>query len=202
MKRRQSSTEKEKDAIYWDHRYMENNTPWDLGMVSPPLKNYIDCLTDHSLSILIPGCGNAYEATYLIEKGFQNVTLIDLSSTLASSLQSKYKGLPIEIIHANFFDHKGSYDLILEQTFFCALDPSLRKAYVNTCYELLSSNGKIAGVLFNKKFTETEPPYIASDEEYSDLFEHLFYFNEYQPCASSATSRLGFEVSFEFQKKK
>ena len=202
MKQPNSSTEKSEDTPYWEERYRENNTPWDLGMVSPPLKNYIDRLTDHNLSVLIPGCGNAYEASYLLERGFRKVTLIDLSATLTSSLQSKYKGQPIEIINANFFDHKGNYDLILEQTFFCAIHPSLRKAYVNTCYDLLNKDGKIAGVLFNKKFAENEPPYIASDNEYRNLFENLFHFNEFLPCTTSAGPRLGCEVSFEFQKKK
>lgn len=202
MKQSNSSTEKSEDTPYWEDRYRENDTPWDLGMASPPLKNYIDRLTDHNVSILIPGCGNAYEAGYLLEKGFLNVTLIDLSATLTSSLQSKYKELPIEIINANFFDHKGSYDLILEQTFFCALSPSLRKSYVNTCYELLKDDGKIAGVFFNKKFVENEPPYIASDDQYLNLFKDLFHFNEFLPCTTSAGPRLGYEVSFEFQKKK
>lgn len=200
MEQPNSSTGKSEDSSYWEERYRDNITPWDLGMVSPPLKNYIDRLTDHNLSILIPGCGNAYEASYLLEKGFQNVTLIDLSATLTSSLQTRYKGRPIEIINANFFDHKGSYDLILEQTFLCALHPSLRKAYVNTSYELLNKGGKIAGVFFNKKFAENEPPYIASDDEYRDLFKNLFRFNEFLPCTTSANTRLGYEVSFEFQK--
>lgn len=201
MKKNPPVTE-EKETQYWDNRYKENDTPWDMQMVSPPLKNYIDRLTDHNLSILIPGCGNAYEATYLLEQGFRNITLIDLSPTLTAALQLKYKGLPIKIINANFFDHQGKYDLILEQTFFCAIDPSLRKAYVNTCYELLNDDGKIAGVFFNKKFAENEPPYIASDEEYHALFEDRFLFNEFVSCTTSVRPRLGYEVSFEFQKKK
>ncbi len=191
----------EKETQYWDSRYKENDTPWDMHMISPPLQNYIDRLTDHNLSILIPGCGNAYEAAYLLEQGFRNITLIDISPTLTSALQSKYKGLPIKIINGNFFDHHEKYDLILEQTFFCAIDPSLRKAYVDTCYELLNDNGKIAGVFFNKKFAETEPPYIASDQEYHELFEDRFHFNEFISCTSSAGPRLGYEVCFEFQKK-
>ncbi|MEO8961526.1 MAG: hypothetical protein ABI325_06580, partial [Ginsengibacter sp.] len=94
MKQPNSSAEKSEDSSYWEERYRDNNTPWDLGMVSPPLKDYIDRLTDHNLSISIPGCGNAYEAGYLLEKGFQNVTLIDLSPTLTTSLQTRFKGRP------------------------------------------------------------------------------------------------------------
>ena len=65
-------------------------------------------------------------------------------------LKEKYKNEPIRIVNENFFYHQGKYDLILEQTFFCALDPSLREKYVEKCYDLLNDDGKIAGVFFNK----------------------------------------------------
>ncbi|MDO8993629.1 MAG: SAM-dependent methyltransferase, partial [Daejeonella sp.] len=45
---------------FWNERYRLNDTGWDLGHVSPPLKTYIDQLTDKNLRILIPGCGNSY----------------------------------------------------------------------------------------------------------------------------------------------
>src|SRR6185437_28095 len=109
------------------------------------------------ISILIPGCGNAHEAAYLLNKGFTNVTLIDFSSVVTKKLKEKYQDQPINIVNENFFNHEGKYDLILEQTFFCALQPSLRGDYVKKCYELLNEEGKIAGVLFNKKFAQAEP---------------------------------------------
>ncbi|MBC7641686.1 MAG: thiopurine S-methyltransferase, partial [Flavobacterium sp.] len=30
------------DQTYWDNQYKANATGWDLGQVSPPIKNYID----------------------------------------------------------------------------------------------------------------------------------------------------------------
>jgi hypothetical protein len=32
-----------------------------------PIKNYIDTLKDKDIAILIPGCGNTYEAAYLLK---------------------------------------------------------------------------------------------------------------------------------------
>jgi hypothetical protein len=64
-------------ASYWDNRYLQNETGWDMHQVSPPLKEYIDGLKNKDLKILIPGCGKAYEADYLLEKQFHNTTLID-----------------------------------------------------------------------------------------------------------------------------
>ncbi len=186
---------------YWDERYLNNETGWDMHQVSPPLKSYIDSIKNKDLNILIPGCGNAYEAEYLIENGFKNVTLIDFSHVVTSRLIEKYKGKPIKIVNENFFDHHEKYDLILEQTFFCALNPSLREKYVEKCYNILNDEGKIAGVFFNKKFTQSEPPFIANDEEYKKLFQPVFKFLKFQSCNNSIAPRKGYELFFEFEKK-
>lgn len=188
-------------AEYWDSRYLHNETGWDMNQVSPPLKGYIDSLEDKDLKILIPGCGNAYEAEYLLEKGFNKVTLIDLSKVVTERLKEKYKGKPIRIVNENFFDHPDKYDLILEQTFFCALVPSLWKNYVEKCYSLLNNNGKIAGVFFNKSFTSSEPPFIANDDEYRKLFQPAFTFLKFESCTNSIAPRMGYELFFEFEKK-
>ncbi len=188
-------------ADYWNNRYQNNETGWDMKQVSPPLKGYIDSLQNTNLAILIPGCGNAYEASYLLEKGFTNVTLIDISAIITAKLRETYKDKPISIVNDNFFEHSGKYDLILEQTFFCALDPSLREKYVEKCVDLLNANGKIAGVFFNRRFAETEPPFIASDDEYRNLFEPDFNFLHFENCNNSIAPRMGNELFFEFQKK-
>ena len=189
------------DSQYWSDRYLNNETEWDMHQVSPPLKSYIDTLKNKDLKILIPGCGNAYEAEYLLESGFNQVTIIDFSSVVTKKLKEKYKGKSIQVVNENFFDHKGQYDLILEQTFFCALQPSLRENYVKHCYELLKDSGKIAGVFFNKKFATVEPPFIASDDEYKKLFQLLFKFLKFEPCTNSIAPRMGNELFFEFEKK-
>jgi SAM-dependent methyltransferase len=189
------------DPEYWNNQYLNNETGWDMQQVSPPLKSYIDTLNNKDLKILIPGCGNAYEAEYLLESGFNYVTIIDISSVVTQKLKEKYNGKSIQIVNEDFFNYEGQYDLILEQTFFCALQPSLRKSYVEHCYELLKAGGKIAGVFFNKKFVPVEPPFIASDEEYKKLFQPLFNFVKFEPCNNSITPRMGYELFFEFEKK-
>ncbi len=188
-------------SSYWDERYQEDNTPWDMKAPSPPLKNYIDSIENKNAAILIPGCGNAYEAGYLLEKGFTNVTVIDLASTVTAIIKKKYKDTSLKVITGNFFELEDSYDYILEQTFFCAIDPSLRKAYVAKCYELLKPGGKIAGVFFNKKMVDVEPPYVATTEEYIELFQKKFNINKLEPCTTSVQPRMGTELYFEFEKK-
>lgn len=201
MENKTTNSESSIEPSFWDERYQNNDTGWDMHQVSPPLKGYIDSLKNKNMKVLIPGCGNAYEAEYLLSKGFINATLIDFSKVVTTRLKEKYKGQPIRVINENFFDHKGKYDLILEQTFFCALDTSLRKKYVDKCYSLLSVNGKIAGVFFNKKFAPHEPPFIANDEEYQKLFQPKFTFLKFEKCRNSIAPRMGYELFFEFEKK-
>lgn len=177
-------------STYWDDRYKEDNTPWDMKAPSPPLKNYIDTIENKNVAILIPGCGNAYEAGYLLDKGFKDVTVIDLSNTVTAVIKKKYEGSGLNVITGNFFEFKGSYDLILEQTFFCAIDPSMREAYVGKCHELLKPGGKIAGVFFNKKMVDVQPPFIASTEQYIELFKDEFFLNKLEPCTTSVPPRM------------
>ena len=186
---------------YWDKQYQNNETGWDLKSVSPPLKEFIDTLTDKNLKILIPGCGNAYEAEYLLDKGFNNVTLIDISSTLVNNLKKKFEGKPIRILHNDFFDHHETYDLIIEQTFFCAINPALRIRYAAKCFRLLNDNGRIAGVLFNIIFEKEGPPYGGHKDEYMLLLEPLFNIKQFDVCKNSIPPRSGNELFIELKRK-
>lgn len=193
---------KELNADYWSNRYNQDDTGWDIGYVSTPVKEYADQLTNKSLAILIPGCGNSYEAEYLLQHGFTNITLIDISPVLTKKLEEKFNTFnhkQLTIITGNFFDLKGKFDLIIEQTFFCALDPVLRKAYAEKMHELLKPGGKIAGVLFSKVF-EGGPPYGGSKEEYVQLFADKFKIKTMESCYNSIAPRKNSEVFFILEK--
>ena len=136
-------------ANYWDNRYRDQNTGWDVGYATPAITAYIDQLTNKDISILIPGCGNAYEAEYLAAKGFVNITCIDISPALCNALTERWRGQPMQVVCGDFFAHQGQYDLILEQTFFCALNPSLRDDYAKQMAHLLKPGGKLVGLLFD-----------------------------------------------------
>jgi 16S rRNA A1518/A1519 N6-dimethyltransferase RsmA/KsgA/DIM1 with predicted DNA glycosylase/AP lyase activity len=102
------------DQEYWNKQYISNDTGWDLGEVSPPIKEYVDTLENKNISILIPGSGNTYEAEYLLQHRFTNVTVLDIAPTLVENLQKKFKDNPnIKIVLGDFFAHQGKYDLII-----------------------------------------------------------------------------------------
>lgn len=203
---RLSANEQEKDEnsfdqSYWDQRYQNNEIGWDLNQVSPPLKQYIEQCTNTDLRILIPGAGNAHEASYLLEQGFNDVTIVDIAPTVVDRLQKQFQNNPhIQIILGDFFTLSGKYDLILEQTFFCALSPFLRPQYVAKMYDLLHTNGKLVGLLFDKEF-EGGPPFGGKKEAYEMLFQRHFNFHTFDSCYNSVGPRMNAELFFIFIKK-
>ncbi len=190
------------DEQYWSNRYQAHTDIWDLKNVSTPLKEYFDQLIDKNISILIPGCGNAYEAEYFLQLGFTNITLIDISPIPVKNLQEKFAvhlNKEIKIILGDFFALNQSFDLIVEQTFFCAIDPSLRQKYKDKMYELLKVGGKLVGVMFNCAF-EAGPPFGGSIEEYKLLFSQKFAIKTLKTCYNSIEKRSGNEVFIILQK--
>ncbi len=190
------------DKIYWENKYQEKATGWDIGYVSTPLSTYFDQITNKELKILIPGGGNCYEAEYLFEKGFKNVFVIDIAEQPLKNLKARFPNFPdSHLIFDDFFNHQGKYDLIVEQTFFCALDPVLRKKYVEKMVGLLSEKGKLAGLLFDFELTGEGPPFGGSKEEYLQLFPPYFMIKKLERCYNSIKPRAGKELFFIFEKK-
>ena len=187
---------------YWENRYLTNDIGWDIGEVSRPLKAYFDQLTNKDLKILIPGGGNAYEAEYLLKQGFKNTFVVDVSKTALSNLKKRVPEFPEnQLIHKNFFDLEATFDLIIEQTFFCALNPNLRDIYAVKMHELLKENGKLVGLLFNIPLNKTHPPFGGSKAEYLDIFEKLFKMEIFETCYNSINKRAGNELFIKFVKK-
>mgnify|MGYP002633226558 CR=1 FL=1 len=181
------------NADFWNNRYENNQIGWDLGGVSPALKFWMDQLPDKSASILIPGAGNAYEVDYLVALGFTNITVIDIAPKLVAALKQRFASVnEVTIILGDFFELEGKFDVVLEQTFFCAIDPELRSQYVDKMIDLLTDKGQLLGVLFNRSFIGG-PPFGGSIEEYEVLFRDKFEA-KFLPCDVSHPARRGSEV--------
>ena len=189
-------------ATAWDKRYQNNDICWDLGVISPPLKAYIDQLENKSLKILIPGGGNSYEAEYLFQKGFTNVYVVDLSQTALDNIKQRIPDFPTsQLIQSDFFDLEMNFDLVLEQTFFCAIHPTLRSNYARKMNQILNQGGKIVGLLFSVPLFTNRPPFGGSKEEYVEYFKDFFHFDDFDACYNSHPSRKGKELFIRFRKK-
>ncbi len=188
-------------APYWEEKYKNNNTGWNIGYPSTPIKTYIDQIKDKSIKILIPGAGNAYEAEYLHNKGFTNVWVLDLAKQPLINLKNRVHTFPDNhLMQGNFFEHTKQYDLILEQTFFCALNPTLRDKYVKKMAYLLSPKGKLVGLLFDFELTEQGPPFGGSLAEYKKRFSKYFKIRVLERAHNSIKPRNGRELFAIFEK--
>jgi len=190
------------DKTYWENKYLNNKTGWDIGYISTPIKEYTNQLKDKNISILIPGAGNGHEVEYLYHQGFKNITVIDIAEIPLKNLAEKIPDFPKEnLINQDFFDHKNTYDLIIEQTFFCALDPHFRSNYVTKMKSLLKEGGKLTGLLFNFELTNEGPPFGGSKEEYLTLFSKLFNIKTLEKSHNSIKPRKEREFFFIFERK-
>ncbi len=187
---------------FWDNRYQNDDIGWDVGKVTTPLKAYFDQLEDKSLSILIPGAGNSYEAEYLHQKGFTNVTVVDIAPTAISKFKERVVGFPNEnILNKNFFDLEMQFDLIIEQTFFCAIDKNLREHYAKQSQKLLKPKGKLVGLMFNAPMNESHPPFGGTTDEYRTYFNPYFDIELMEKSHNSIAPRAGREVFVKMIKK-
>ena len=186
---------------FWENKYKANKIGWDLGEVSPPLKAYFDQLENKNLKILIPGGGNSYEAEYLFKQGFMNVYVVDVSKIPLENLKKRVPKFPdSQLIHANFFDLENTFDLIIEQTFFCAINPSLREKYALKMKELLHKKGKLVGLLFDAQLNEDHPPFGGNKKEYLKYFQPYFSVDIFTECYNSYPNRVGMELFIKLEK--
>ena len=187
---------------YWNNCYQSNDTRWDLGKISPQIEAYISQLQDKEISILIPGGGNSHEAEHILGNGFKNVFVVDISPFAISNINERVPNFPKNnLFNIDFFKPNGSFDLIVEQTFFCAIDKNLRPAYAKKIADLLHPKGKLVGLLFDAPLNEDHPPYGGTIKEYIGYFEPYFNIEIMEPCYNSIQPRLGRELWIKMVKK-
>ena len=193
----------ELNRAFWNERWETRKTGWDIGIPSPAIVQYLLKHADKNAAILIPGCGNAHEAAFLLEHGYTNISLIDISNVAEGLLREKFKSNPeVKIYCENFFEHKGQYDIIVEQTFFCTLNLNLRKDYVKKMTELLKDKGSLIGLLFNREFENPGPPFGGFQPEYEQLFQNNFDLKVLETAENSILPRKGTELLIHFIQKK
>lgn len=183
------------DEQYWTERYDAGKDGWDLGCISPPIKEYIDQLTNKDIKILIPGAGNSHEAEYIHNQGFTNLYVCDISNVPLDNLKERVTTFPVDnLIYGNFFEIQDKFDLVLEQTFFCALNPSLRQDYIEQMSKIIKPKGNLIGLLFSMEFDREGPPFGGVINNYKAMFSKKFDIRVLTPCTNSIESRMGSEL--------
>jgi methyl halide transferase len=177
----------------WQRHYDEGDLGWDLGQVAPPFIKLFESKMIVPGKTLVPGCGRGHEVIYLAENGFE-VTAVDYSTGAVDHLKStvQERKLKCEVLHMNFFEmdavHNGVYDLLIEQTFFCAISPEQRPSYVSTVARALKPGGMIAGLFYHTE-GEGGPPFNTTREDIVEHFSDSFEIQQLSKTENSAEQR-------------
>jgi Thiopurine S-methyltransferase (TPMT) len=79
--------------------------------------------------------------------------------------------------------------LVLKQTFFCAINPTLRQSYANKMNEIIVPQGKLVGVMFDKEFDFAGLPFGGCKCKYEGYFAPYFSFKTFGHCRNSIKAR-------------
>jgi SAM-dependent methyltransferase len=199
-----SSEDKVENEDFWSEIYQNEKPPWDLDQPAPALVDMLPRLKLSKSRILVLGCGAGHDAAFFAKAGHV-VTAVDFSPEAIErgrKLYGEFKNL--QFVEADIFnlpqDMQGSYDLIFEQTCFCAVNPTLRSRLVSIWRGLLAEQGFLMGVFFvNEK--KKGPPYGASEWEIRERLKKGFHFVFWGRLKNSIERRYGKELLVYAQKK-
>jgi len=165
--------------VDWDQSYQNNETPWERGEPAPPLVEYLE---SHSISgrVLVPGCGLGHDVRLVASMGCDALG-VDLSETALNRARA-YKDPEqgsvsyqlADMLDANNGIRGASFDYVFEHTCFCAIDPGLRKDYVNAVQRHLKPRGYFLAILFTNLDDPEGPPFATSHAEVENLYSPVF----------------------------
>ena len=144
---------------------------FDVGGPSATLTSALSSMgpPEPDMTALVPGCGRAYDALALAQHGYKKVVAVDLSATACEAARRELQSCGaaaagrIEVLCADFFTLEGTYDLIWDCTFLCALDPSVRERWATQSRSLLSERGTLLTCVFPIAENKVGgPPYALS----------------------------------------
>lgn len=190
----------------WNERYLTRDTPWDLSGPTPEFARLAKDGIFHG-RVLVPGGGRGYDAALLAQAGCE-VHLVDFAPAAleAAKAEATRTDAAVRFHCRDFFElpdlseHRGRYDVILEYTFYCAVDPQLRPAYARAAADLLRPGGLLAALFFPTAMDKEGPPFIVSREEVERLFAPYFELRFEAPQAS-VKPRAGREFLGLFRRK-
>jgi SAM-dependent methyltransferase len=160
---------------FWDERFDRQFTPWDRGGAPAELRAFVAQAQGKApLTVLVPGCGSAYELALMLEAGW-DATAIDFSPVAVARAKGLAGQWADRIVQADFFDYTPPrpLDLVYEQAFLCAL-PRARWAEATARWaSLLAPGGLLAGYFFFDDVAKGPPFGIARTQLDALLAPHF-----------------------------
>ena len=191
---------------YWERSYQSDEMGWDLGESTPIFNQWIKTCKE-PLSICVLGAGNGWDALHIAQQGHV-VTAVDFAASAVKNMQiaSENNSLDIDICQMDIFDlnkvYTNHFDVVLEYTCFCAIDPSKRRDYLKIVRHILKYKGKLVGILFptDKSPSAAGPPYAIDVEQTIILISEYLSLIKREIPTLSIQPRVGREVFVIFEK--
>ena len=154
------------ESDYWSKAYNEDGGKWDLGEGHPKLQSSICALAEKNSwskdsKVIVPGAGRGQDVITLAEHS--SVVALDFAVEAKAEFESLHSKNPhfknVDYVLADVFQYfktleSGSVDAVFEHTFFCAIDPAMRSAYVSEVKRVLKPG---VGVWFGIFFLLEDP---------------------------------------------
>lgn len=187
------------NSEYWEHRYQEKTTRWDLGKAAPPLVNLLNSpdLALKTGRVAVLGCGRGYDAILFADRGFDVIGFdfaplaIAEATTLAQANQNSAQFLQRDIFNLAG-EFSGYFDYVVEHTCFCAIDLEKRPDYVKLVRQILKPEGELIGIFFTHP-RSGGPPFGITPTEIRQYFEADFEILSLVPVTNSVPERQGEE---------
>ncbi len=167
----------------WEAQYLSGETPWDKGAPSPALEDFL-AHTPLRGKVLVPGCGAGHDVRSLAAQGAEVVGL-DVARSAVTLADSFPKVGGETYLLGDFFDLppalRGAFDHVWEHTCFCAIDPSMRPAYVEAAARALRPGGQLLAIFYldpGNDHPDEGPPFEVSIAELDRLFLPRFTLAE------------------------
>lgn len=192
------------ESSFWEDLYKKDQTGWEMNQPSPVFVDMLPRLKMPRSRILVLGCGSAQDAAYFAREGHR-VTAVDFSPTAIKKAKAQFghiENLTFQIADAFALpaSFRGSFDMIVEHTFYCAIDPNRRDELIKTWRQCLTDQGQVIGVFFamERKFA---PPFGGTEWELRQRLKDHFQFLFWGRWHQSIDGRYGKELFVLAHKK-
>lgn len=201
-----SGVHPEDDPAYWNARYRDGLSGWDLGGPSPV---FARLLAEGRLPrgrALVLGSGHGHDALAFARAGWE-VTGVDFSSeAVAHARRAAAADVPAPVfVEADLFRlppaWDAGFDLVVEYVTYCAVAPVRREAFAQAVARVLAPGGTLLALFFPVETRPDGPPYGVDIEEAVRLFSADFDLLERSVPPDSVKPRRGREVLTLWRRK-
>ena len=155
------------DPKFWGAAYEEKRDGWDLGDVAPPIARALRDIRGPGRAIVF-GCGRGHEVRAAARAGFDVVGVDFAEQPLVDAANMTPPDLAehIEWRRADIFrlEERGAFDLLIEHTSYCAIDPKRRDEWMRAARKVLRDGGTLLG-LFYAHERPGGPPYATTRQD-------------------------------------